>query len=465
MKSIKHKITFSILSVTFVVISLMWFFQVFFMEKIYVFNKQMEMYNDTKNVVSMIENSDLTIPHYKILQLCYEKNYSIEIYDNVSGVSRTFSPRGSQNLLTDSRIDKNQLNFVLKMLKNGEYYNQQIQSEFGHNVYLVATRQQYNNYDYSIIVASVLAPIKEAVNTIKNHLIIISILLILISSIAAFLLSCSLTKPILRLSDATRKIANGNLNVKVNISSKDELGVLAQNFNIMSNEISKSSKLQKELIANVSHDIRTPLTMIRGYAETIKDLTGDYKEKRDKQLDIIIDESRRLDNLVNDILDLSKLQSGQQKLNITKFNISQKLKDIVSKYDLLQSSEGFSFFLSAPDGIFVKADEIKIEQVLYNIINNATNHTGVDKKIFIKLDDFEDKVIISISDTGKGIKKEDIPFIWDRYYKPYKKDDRKGMGTGLGLSIVKAILISHKFNFGVDSQIGIGSKFWFEIRK
>lgn len=465
MKSIKHKVTLSILGVTFVVIALMWLFQVIFMENIYVINKRNDMHNDTKQVISMLEERDLSIPNNQLLQMCYQKNYSIEIYDNVSGISRTFSPRGSQSLLSDAGLNKEQLKFVLSMLKEGEFYNQKIKSEFDNNFYLVATRQKYNGYDYTVVIASVLAPIKEAVSSIKNQLIIISVILIFVSSIVAFLLSRSITKPILQISNAAKKIANGDLNVQINVKSKDELGLLANNFNIMSKEISKSNKLQKELIANVSHDIRTPLTMIKGYAETIKDLTGDFKEKRDKQLDIIIDESNRLNILVNDILDLSKLQSCQQTLQLTKFNISQKLHDIVARFDLLTTNEGFSFYLNCPDNIFVIADEVKIEQVLYNIINNATNHTGKDKKIFINLENNDDKVIISTTDTGKGIKPEDIPFIWDRYYKPYKKDDRKGMGTGLGLSIVKAILTSHNFNFGVKSKLNVGSTFWFEIKK
>ncbi len=465
MKSIKHKITFSILGVTLVVIALIWFFQVIFMENIYVINKRIDMHNDTKKVVSMIEDGNLTIPNNQILQICFQKNYSIEIYDNLSGVSRTFSPRGSQSLFSDAGLDRKQLQFALSLLKQGDFYNQKIESEFGSNFYLVATRQEYKGSDYTVVIASVLAPIREAVNTIKNQLIIISIILIIIASIAAFLLSRSITKPILQISNAAKKIAKGDLSVEVKVKSKDELGILANNFNIMSKEISRSSKLQKELIANVSHDIRTPLTMIKGYAETIKDLTGDFKEKRDKQLDIIIDESNRLNVLVNDILDLSKLQSGQQTIQLSQFNISQKLKDIISRYDLLTTNEGFSFNLDCPDNIYVKADEVKIEQVIYNILNNATNHTGADKKIFIHLDNYEDKVIIKITDTGKGIKPEDIPFIWDRYYKPYKKDDRKGMGTGLGLSIVKAILIAHNFDFGVNSKLDIGSTFWFEIKK
>lgn len=465
MKSIKDKITLSILGVTFVVIALMWFFQVILMENIYLMNKKNDMNKDTRSIISMIIDSNLKIPTTQIAQLCYQKNYSIEIYDNNVGITNSFAPRGSQSLFSDNGLDREKLMFALSFLKEDEYYNQRIESEYGSDFYVVATHQKYNGSDYTVVIASALAPVREAVYSIKNQLVIISILLILFACGVAYFLSHSLTKPIKKLSKATKEIAKGDFSVQVHVKSKDELGLLADNFNYMAREIARASALQKELVANVSHDIRTPLTMIKGYAETIKDLTGDIKQKRDKQLDIIIDESNRLNLLVNDILDLSKLQAGQLTLNVTEFNISTKLKDIVSRYDLLKTNEGFSFDVVCPPDIMVKADEIKIEQVLYNIINNATNHTGADKKIFIRLDDYEDKVIISIKDTGKGIKQEDIPFIWDRYYKPYKKDDRKGMGTGLGLSIVKAILTTHGFNFGVNSKIGEGSIFWFEIKK
>lgn len=219
------------------------------------------------------------------------------------------------------------------------------------------------------------------------------------------------------------------------------------------------------MVANVSHDIRTPLTMIKGYAEIIKDLTGDNKQKREEQLDVIIEESNRLNVLVNDILDLSRLQAGQITIQKTEFDLGVKLRDVMKRYRLLEINENFQFSLEAPEHCMVYADEVKIEQVLYNIINNATNHTGEDKKVMIALEENEQWATVKISDTGAGIKQEDMPLIWDRYYKPYKKKDRKGMGTGLGLSIVKAILSAHKYLFGVDSVLGKGSTFWFEIEK
>ena len=260
-------------------------------------------------------------------------------------------------------------------------------------------------------------------------------------------------------------MAKGDLSVQVAVSSKDEIGHLADHFNQMVREINRSNTLQRELVANVSHDFRTPLTMIKGYAEMIRDLTGESREKRNQQLDIIIAESNRLNLLANDILDLSKLQAGQQPLHPSVFDLGTKLRDVLKRYDLLKTNEGFTFTLDAPEHVLVYADEIKMEQVLFNIINNATNHTGADKKVFIRAVEKPRTVRVEITDTGAGIKPEDLPLIWERYYKPYKKKDRKGMGTGLGLSIVKAIFVAHGFDYGVDSVLGHGSTFWFEITR
>lgn len=462
------KIWMAILAVTATVILCLWLFQAFLLEQLYLSNKEEQMVEDTKHIVSLINDPDISANQLQseFTRICYENNYSIELYDLISQYDQTVAPRGSKNLLADAGFNRQKLLLEMSMTAPGEYVKKRVQSEFDNEFYLVASHQSNGQYSYIILVASALAPVSEAVDSTKTQLVYISIALIVLATAAAFVLARSLTKPIVQISKAAQEIAKGNLDVQVSVKSKDELGQLSNDFNRMAKEIARSSTLQRELVANVSHDIRTPLTMIKGYAETIKDLTGDIKEKREQQLDVIIAESNRLNVLVNDILDLSKLQAGQQKLTYQEFDLAQKLRDVMKRYDLLTMNEGFQFTLDVPEHpVLVYADEVKMEQVIYNIINNATNHTGADKRVTVTLKDGKEHAVVEIADTGAGIKPEDIPLIWDRYYKPYKKNDRKGMGTGLGLSIVKAILVAHQFDYGVNSVVGQGSTFWFEVKK
>ena len=215
----------------------------------------------------------------------------------------------------------------------------------------------------------------------------------------------------------------------------------------------------KRSITNISHDLRTPLTMIRGYAELMKDIPG---ENNSDNLQIIIDETNRLSNLVTDILDVSKLQSGVMKINETEFSITDTVNSVLNRYRRLKELEGYKIEFESDKNVYIKADAIKMSQVVYNLLNNAINYTGEDKKITVRQIVKDNKVRIEIEDTGDGIEQKDIKFIWDRYYKVDKTHKRPISGTGLGLSIVKNILELHGFNYGVISDKGKGSVFYFE---
>ena len=181
-------------------------------------------------------------------------------------------------------------------------------------------------------------------------------------------------------------------------------------------------------------------------------------------MNVIIEEVDRLTYLVNDILDLSKIQSDIEDLNYTEFDINELIINILKRYEILKETENYHFIYKNKRTILVvTADKKKIEQVIYNLLNNAINYTGDDKKVIIKLEKITDAIRIEISDTGKGIKKGDIPYIWDRYYKNKKKHKRNLVGTGLGLSIVKEILEKHNYKYGVTSKEGKGTTFYFEI--
>lgn len=246
----------------------------------------------------------------------------------------------------------------------------------------------------------------------------------------------------------------------------DEIKTLTENLNTASAEISKTENLRKDLMANVSHDLKTPLTMIKAYAEMIRDLSGDNPEKREKHLRVIIDETDRLTLLVNDILNLSKIESGVAQINRTVFDFSQLLKDIISRFSLLDTTRDYNVTLETEDHIEINADQQKIEQVIYNLVNNAINYMGDDKQVIVRLYRKENNTArFEVSDHGMGIPAEQITYIWDRYYKVDHSENHKRVvkGTGLGLSIVKGVLTGHGFAFGCDSVVEKGSTFWFEF--
>jgi len=220
--------------------------------------------------------------------------------------------------------------------------------------------------------------------------------------------------------------------------------------------------MRRDLMANISHDLRTPLTMVKAYAEMIRDLSGDDPEKRNEHLEIIIEESDRLAALVNDIMDLTKLENGTSELHKEPFCVGSRLREIMTRYKLLSERDGYKFYISVNDDAWAEADLIKFDQVIYNLVNNAVNYSGEEKSIYVMEVATPKKITISVTDTGDGIDKELMPLIFDRYYRA-EKHKREVIGTGLGLSIVKQIFILHGFQFGVKSEEGIGSTFWFEM--
>ena len=219
--------------------------------------------------------------------------------------------------------------------------------------------------------------------------------------------------------------------------------------------------MQKELIANVSHDFKTPLTMIKAYASMIMEISGDIPEKRNKHAQVIVDEADRLTSLVSDVLDLSKIRSGLSEFKKAPVDMSEKVREIMDRFAYLKETQGYAFETEIEEGLIACADEVKIEQALYNLIGNAVNYTGEDKKVYVRLKQTGAEAFrFEVQDTGKGIKSEELAEIWDRYYRSKEMHKRPVQGTGLGLSIVKTVLQMHGFEFGVQSEVGAGSTFY-----
>lgn len=343
-------------------------------------------------------------------------------------------------------------------IENGEFVVYESEDGFVYGAVLPAYGERPQTYLY---VCKSVEMMKSVISELRIRTVTMAFFVFIVAFAASIAISGYLTKPINELTEKARRLAHGDWEVDFHGAEYGaEMVELADSLNYARDEISKADKLQKELIANVSHDFKTPLTMIKAYASMIKEISGDVPEKREKHAQVIIDESDRLTSLVNDLLDLSKMQSGIQELKYNLFDLSAYIDDVLKRFDYLKETGGYTFELDVEEGLYIVADELKIGQVLYNLIGNAVNYTGEDKTVEILLKKEEKCIRFAVTDTGKGIKPEEMSTIWDRYYRSAEAHKRLVRGTGLGLSIVKTILEKHGFVFGVESVLGKGSTFY-----
>ena len=313
---------------------------------------------------------------------------------------------------------------------------------------------------FMIVQSTNLTPIRAMVKTFRNQSVWIAMILSAIALLMSWIMSRLITKPIVKMNDAAKKLAQGHYDANFVGYGYREIGELADTLNYASRELAKTDNLQKELISNISHDLRTPLTMIKGYSEVMRDIPG---ENTPENIQIIIDETSRLSELVNDMLDLSKIQAGTRNPEFQTFSLTSTVRDTMLRYERLTMQDGYRIEFVADCDVTVYADRGMILQVIYNLINNAINYTGDDKYVLVRQELTADSVRISVTDTGDGIPEDQLPMIWDRYYKVDKVHKRATVGTGLGLSIVKGILELHHATYGVQSTLGKGSVFWFEL--
>lgn len=309
------------------------------------------------------------------------------------------------------------------------------------------------NVDYLLILDARLAPVNPAVSTLKNQLVYISIIVVIVSVFVAVGVGYLISKPIKKINDSAKLLAKGNRDIVFDGKGYLEIEDLNNTLNYAVVELKKTEQLQKELLANISHDLKTPITLISGYAEMMKDFP---EENTKENLELIVEECNRLNLLVNDLLELSKLQSKTTIFNDTLFNLTKLIKDIVERQKLLSEFEiEFNYEMEC----FIYADEKRISQVIYNFITNAINYSKDIKKIIIEQQFIDNKVSISVKDFGIGIQEEDLSLIWNRYYRVDKTHKRDIKGTGLGLSIVKEILDHYGYEYHVVSDEGKGSTF------
>jgi len=317
--------------------------------------------------------------------------------------------------------------------------------------------------DMIVYIFSPLYPVSSTISILARQLVIVTLISLILACVISFYLSNRITRPIRKINNSAKRLAAGEYGIVFTGGHYTEINDLADTLTGASIELEKSDLMQKDLIANVSHDLRTPLTMIKSYAEMIRDISGDDPVKREQHLNVIIDETDRLNSLVGDLLTVSKIQSGKNTLEKARFSLSEAVGAIVETYRVKELDGGYTINLKCPADFNVFADEEKIKQVVSNLISNAVKFCGDDKTVDVVLKKQGRQVKVSVIDHGCGIAPEDLEHIWERYYRASSNMVRSVEGSGLGLSICKEILSLHKSDFGVDSTLGKGSTFWFKL--
>jgi len=329
--------------------------------------------------------------------------------------------------------------------------------------YVFATYLDDANFS-SLYVITPLYPIRSTVSILQNQFLYIFAIALGLAILLAYWLTARITRPIRKITATAKKMSEGEYGTvsEVGKYSFSEIKELSDTLNQTSYELSKADALQKDLLANVSHDLRTPLTMIRSYAEMIRDISGNNPEKRNAHVQVIIDEANRLNTLVNDMMVLSQMQAGTMELNITTFDILTATEAIANPYRLLEAN-GYDIQINCKENYKVIGDEDKIKQVISNFLTNAIKYCGADKQILLNIRRWGNKIHFEVVDHGAGIKPDELAHIWERYYKSSTNHVRATKGSGLGLSIVSEILTQHKARFGAESKVGKGTTFWFEL--
>ena len=476
LNSIRFRSWLMYISFALLIIGFLYVFQVLMLPGYYEYMKKIE----TAEVVNQIKDTWHNNPQ-NLSATVKEIVNSKKIYIEISDLNRVHVRANS--------LDKNNKE-MFELIKNIDKDKME-QFVSGQDVFFTVTIPRSNNDSKAIIMTAQIAdenfksdfihatgeikayvfnylePIGTTTQIINSQLALVAVLIIICAFFLSILFSSSFTRPIIEISKSALKLPQGKFHMEIKKHQFTEINELTEALNLASSEIAKTEDLKKELMANISHDLRTPLTMIKAYAEMVRDLSGDIPEKREKHLQVIIDETDRLSSLVTDILDLSKLQSGAADMNYQVFDFSSHINDLVSRFTLLNEIKDYKIILKAEPQIFINADTTKIEQVVYNFINNAITYTGNDKTVIINLYRKENGFArFEVCDSGVGIDEENLKYVWDRYYRVKKDGEthtRAKKGSGLGLSIVKGVLELHKFSFGVNSEPGKGSVFWFEF--
>ena len=476
-KSVRFKLFFVICIIIAVIVICLVIINSAVLESFYLYSKTKtvrNVYEKINNYYNTNENSDNL--QEELRRIAFNNNFDIfiETDENVIVFSTDKDLYTTIDLITNARNNLNQNDIIytdnnIKISRINDRYN---------NIsYILLSGRLDNGYNLYISIPAV--PIEESVQISNQTLIIIGIIILLISLLIASYISKKFTAPIVQLNEITNKMARLDFSKKYRIAdTDDEINELGKNINTMSDKLestikqlrennlelekdieekSKIDEMRKQFISDVSHELKTPIALIQGYAEGLIENVNTDDESRKFYAEVILDESNKMDTLVKQLLELMKLEYGKREFNNANFNIVELINEVIRKCNVMINENKIEIKFDSSKQVMVNADNFYIEQVITNYFTNAIKHTkevNNEKKIEIKIEENieKGKIRVSVFNTGDNIPEEHLDKIWGRFYKEDTSRNRSDGGTGIGLALVKAIMNNYKNDYGVINR-------------
>lgn len=476
---IQSRVSWTFFLFIVLMVALLWLLQIQLLDQFYRYEKRRTLQNVSASIAGNIDNTSLNTLIERVAEdnsLCVlvvdesmETVYSADTAFSciIHHLNHRDLRRMIQKLETDGR---DFVLFPMQRVRNSGFDRQHFSGPFPlpmndeNGEYLVSVQRATleDGSEYYVLLNTLVTPVTSTVQTIRSELWVLTTALLLIGFLLSTILSRKISRPIIQTTEAARALSQGEYTPISDANAYREIAQLNRQLSQAARDLRNVEETQRELIANISHDLRTPLTLIEGYVEVMQDIPG---ENTPENLQVILDETHRLTTLVNAVLDYSKSQNAAPEENSQRFSLTGSIREILTRYSKLTEQDGYVIRFQQQGEAFVQADPLKISQVVYNLINNALTYTGDDKTVTITQTIRKGHVRISVTDTGEGIEPEELPYIWNRYYRGKKPHKRAAVGTGLGLNIARSILDGYGMDYGAESTVGKGSTFWFEMEE
>ena len=486
-KSVRFKLFFIMCVVILIIVLFLILINSIVLENFYIYSKTAtikQVYQKVNNYYAS-ENPNINL-ETELKKIAYKNNFDILIKTDTNLIIFT----SDKEFLS--------LTYILKDINEITRENINTQNDKKNNLNIKITTDETNNINYMFLTGILdngyvlyirmpISPIKESVKISNTLLLMIGGVTLAVAGVVASFISKKFTNPILQLNDIANKMAKLDFSQKYRVTdTEDEINELGRSINTMSDKLettikqlqksnielekdieekSKIDDMRKQFISDVSHELKTPIALIQGYAEGLIENVSTDEESRRFYAEVILDETNKMDRLVKQLLELMKLEYGKKEFNNEKFDINELINEVIRKCEVMLQKNNIQVEFESKKPIYVWADEFYIEQVVTNYFTNAIKHTeeiGNNKKIKITVKQLNDKMRITVFNTGKTIPEEDLTRIWGRFYKVDSSRNRQDGGTGIGLALVKAIMNNYQNEYGVNNKKD-GVEFYFDV--
>lgn len=482
-KSIRTRLAVSFIGIMLLTLLAITAVNSLFLEKYYISRKAEALETVYKGLDNEIYNSP--VGKAELQGLCIEKNISWVLVN--TSTWDVVQHDGRDPEVVAARLKFGYLAGMVpanrKVVKSTENYTLEKNEDDRENVDYLDMWGFMDGNQYAFLVRMPMASIKDSAEISNMFYIYIGLMVTIISSVAIWFMSKRIIKPIRELTEISRRMTNLDFEARYEGGGEDEIGILGENFNKMSGELEQTiselktannelqedieekmqiDEMRKEFLSNVSHELKTPIALVQGYAEGLKECINDNDESREFYCDVIMDEASKMNNMVKKLLTLNQLEFGNDQVAMERFDLTDLVRGVVQSAQLLAEQKEAELVFRQNEPVYVWGDEFKIEEVVTNYVSNALNHVDGDKKIEVKMTRRDNRIRLSVFNTGQPIPEEDLNKIWVKFYKVDKARTREYGGSGIGLSIVKAIMESMHQQFGVINYEN-GVEFWFEL--